>query len=350
MESGPTARRAKRDERTTKEWLQRHKTALLGIVGVLAGAFAVITRASPSMSAAIGEIRLAFALFLMDIGERAAPFFQDIADLAWKLLALWEGLPEDLKTALVNGLPGVIDYIKKNWETMLLSLAAKIDETFGTGDTAQTTTKTWIDGFKEGLSRFVPVVKETIDRVWDTMKQEWRKFRDDPLGWGRDLIIRFAAGIWSTTSQVYSAVSNVLSLIWARFSNYASYSYWWGRNLLGNFVDGLWSKYSYLYRTLSSIWDTVWGFLSFDIPANDRLAFRWGADMVRHFEEGMRSVRFEPSLPIIAPVGGGNSTTYSSTPISVTVNVTGSQAASMNEQKLARLVRDEIGQALRKRT
>lgn len=156
-----TARHAKRDEATTKGWLQRHKTALLAIAGTIGAAFYSIARESPSMSAALGEIRLAFSLFFMDVGERAAPFFEKLGELAMKLLEMWEGLPEGLKNVLVRGTPAIVE----EWDGLLTELAKKVDETFGTGD------------------KFQGISQALID--------EWNRFKENPTGWGSDFVVRF---------------------------------------------------------------------------------------------------------------------------------------------------------------
>ena len=122
-----TARHAKRDEAVTKGWMQRHKTALLAIAGTIGAAMYTIARESPSMSAAIGEIRLAFSMFFMDVGERAAPFFEGLADLAWDLLEEWEKLPDSIKDALVRGMPAILA------DQLFLDLTAIVDASSAPG-------------------------------------------------------------------------------------------------------------------------------------------------------------------------------------------------------------------------
>jgi len=92
------------------------------------------------------------------------------------------------------------------------------------------------------------------------------------------------------------------------------------------------------------------------------MAYRWGTDLVRHFEAGMRSAQFAVPTPVMAPVspvgvggGGGGTTGSRGDNVYITieagaVQVRGADAKTFDERALSRIIRDEIGQALRERS
>lgn len=341
-----TARHAKRDEAVTKGWMQRHKTALLAIAGTIGAAMYTIARESPSMSAAIGEIRLAFSMFFMDVGERAAPFFEGLADLAWDLLEEWEKLPDSIKDALVRGMPAILE----NWDQLFLDLTAIVDNFLGTGDTFQTFARKILNAWN-WLKENVPVV---VENMFSAIGEEWEKFKEDPVGWGMDLVLGFVQGIRNRVATLYNYVIGVLGTVAGKFLNWLPGARQWGVDMMNNFIGGIRSMFAWLDSTIATIKSKIEAVMSFDISANDRMAYRWGSDLVQHFEAGMRSVQFAPTLPVASPApvavgaGGGMSQTVYVDIGGITVSGAAAQSP-LDERKIARMVRDEIEQALRSR-
>jgi len=348
-----TARHAQRDEGKTKGWLQRHMTALLGVAAVIGAAMYTIARESPSMSAAIGEIRLAFSMFFMDIGERAAPFFEELAKVAWDLLDEWDKLPEGLKNILVRGWPAVLE----EWDGLLLDIAARLDQFFGTGDAFQTLTKGVIDTVKNISNTLSITLSEIAVGMFDTLRTNWEAFKEDPIAWGVGLVTGFVQGIRNQVVTLYNYVIGILGKVAGMFLNWLPDAQQWGVDLMTNFINGLRSMFGLLSSTIATIKSMIEDVLSFDVTANDRMAYRWGSDLVQHFEAGMRSVRFAPDLPVAAPVpaalsgeGGSRGGDTYITIESGAIQVMGAEAKTFDERSIGRIVRDEIGQALRERT
>ena len=343
-----TARHAKRDEAATKGWMQRHKTALLAVAGTIGAAMYTIARESPSMSAAIGEIRLAFSLFFMDIGERASPFFEGLADLAWDLLDEWDKLPDSMKDALVRGTPAILE----NWDQLFVDLAATADRYLGTEDTFQTYAQKILDAWNWLKENAPPAVSALFTRIGE----EWEKFKEDPIGWGKGIVTGLIDGIRAKLKSLYTRVKDwIPDWITHQIETWLPNAIQWGKDLLQNFIDGIRSKFGLLSSTVSTVWNMVSSIMSFDIARNDRMAFRWGSDLVQHFEAGMRSVQFAPTLPVASPapvaVGAGGGTSQTVYVDIGGIAVSGAAAQSpLDEGKIARMVRDEIGQALRERT
>ena len=99
-----TAKNAEKNEKKTKRWMERHKTALTAIGVAAAGAMAGVIAASPSLQAALSGVYLEFSMLAMDIGERWAPAFEWLEGIAGDLTEAWDKLPEPLKDVIAYGL------------------------------------------------------------------------------------------------------------------------------------------------------------------------------------------------------------------------------------------------------
>ena len=99
-----TAKNAEKNEKKTKRWMERHKTALTAIGVAAAGAMAGVIAASPSLQAALSGVYLEFSMLAMDIGERWAPAFEYLEGIAGDLTEAWDKLPGPLKDVIVYGL------------------------------------------------------------------------------------------------------------------------------------------------------------------------------------------------------------------------------------------------------
>jgi len=99
-----TAKNAEKNEKKTKRWMERHKTALTAIGVAAAGAMAGVIAASPSLQAALSGVYLEFSMLAMDIGERWAPAFEWLEGIAGDLTEAWDKLPEPLKDVISYGL------------------------------------------------------------------------------------------------------------------------------------------------------------------------------------------------------------------------------------------------------
>lgn len=99
-----TAKNAEKNEKKTKRWMERHKTALTAIGVATAGAMAGIIAAAPSLQAALSGVYLEFSMLAMDIGERWAPSFEWLEGIAGDIVEAWDKLPEPLKDVISYGL------------------------------------------------------------------------------------------------------------------------------------------------------------------------------------------------------------------------------------------------------
>lgn len=99
-----TARNAEKNEKKTKRWMERHKTALTAIGAAAAGAMAGVIAASPSLRAALSGVYLEFSMLAEDIGERWVPAFERLEGIAEDIGEAWDKLPEPIKNFISYGL------------------------------------------------------------------------------------------------------------------------------------------------------------------------------------------------------------------------------------------------------
>lgn len=99
-----TAKNAEKNEKKTKRWMERHRTALTTIGVAAAGAMAGVIAASPSLQAALSGVYLEFSMLAMDIGERWAPAFEYLEGIAGDIVEAWDKLPGPLKDVIAYGL------------------------------------------------------------------------------------------------------------------------------------------------------------------------------------------------------------------------------------------------------
>ena len=160
----------------------------------------------------------------------------------------------------------------------------------------------------------------------------------------------------STTGSSIATTTKILNVTATKnFVDLTQKAPIWGSDLMGNFLSGLNSKMPALDAKLSEIRSKIEAALSFDIPRNDRMAMRWGSDLVEMFGEGMAAAAPQmvmPTLPPVVVAGASPSASAGNTYITIesgAVQVTGSQAQDLDERKIAQYVRDEVGNALRGR-
>ncbi|MDI6720383.1 MAG: hypothetical protein QMD46_12305 [Methanomicrobiales archaeon] len=163
---------------------------------------------------------------------------------------------------------------------------------------------------------------------------------------------QFAASMTSMQSNISTTArtteietAKVHTAIASTFTDLVNRSPVWGSDLMGKFIDGVRSRMPQLQAELSAIRAMIEAALSFDIAENDRLAEQWGRDMVTHFNRGARAI----PVAAPAPAGGGGATVHVTVERGA-VQISGSDARGMDEQKLARYVSDAIGKALRGRS
>jgi hypothetical protein len=109
----------------------------------------------------------------------------------------------------------------------------------------------------------------------------------------------------------------------------------WGKDLMANYTAGLKAGEPELDAELARIKAKIDAAMSYDIPANDRRAAKWGSDLVQHFASGMRSAATSNNNSVSVSVGD--------------INVSGARAQSFDQRALVGMIKTEVGNAVRRR-
>lgn len=258
-----------------------------------------------------------------------------------------DGLTEGVVTPSWANDPSKMQHPVTDWMNSLFGGAP------GAGDTGQTDRLSQIlpdfempAGYSDALTRLqeIQTQSEALDRTASTTASNVSASMET-------MAVNVAGSSQSVSTTTESAAGDVATT----FDTLVSRSPKWGSDLMGLFVAGLNSQYPALLSAVARIRSTIENALSFDIATNDRAAMRWGSDFVEMFGRGMHQAIPAMAIPVPAPApaaaggggGGGGPTYHISAPVEI--NITGAQAQNLDERKIAALVRDEIGQALRSR-
>jgi hypothetical protein len=94
------------------------------------------------------------------------------------------------------------------------------------------------------------------------------------------------SGTVSILSDVIGALIGFKRDVTEFFTNLAAKAFGWGVDLIQEFLAGLRDAIPSVEGVLSGFMGTVTGIIGFDIAENDRMARRWGADLVSEFAVG----------------------------------------------------------------
>jgi len=128
-------------------------------------------------------------------------------------------------------------------------------------------------------------------------------------------------GIRSGTVSILGDIINRLAEfgqdVVAFFMGLSARATQWGIDLIQEFIDGLVGGFPDVESVLSGFMDSVTGIIGFDVAENDRMARRWGSDLVSEFAVGFDN-QASVSMPELGasddggpsrPASGGGKTT-----------------------------------------
>jgi phage-related protein len=99
-------------------------------------------------------------------------------------------------------------------------------------------------------------------------------------------------------------VAGALSTLADLFTDLISDAFDWGRDLILRFKDGILDVASAPVDAAQDVIDGIMGAIGFDLRRNDRMAERWGSDMLEHFSMGMEQGARLVDMNINASSGG----------------------------------------------
>jgi hypothetical protein len=95
-----TADTARQNAGEVDRWMQRNKTAILGLAAATTGAMAAIISASPTLSAHLSQTRLGFELLAQTIGQDVSPATEEASKAAVGLAKEYANLPQPLRKVI----------------------------------------------------------------------------------------------------------------------------------------------------------------------------------------------------------------------------------------------------------
>ena len=137
------------------------------------------------------------------------------------LTGIWEGIKTAVKTALdavVNAFNSVIDFIKNNWQALLLMIVNPFAGAF----------KLLYDncsGFRNFVDKFVADVKKAFTDVWNSIVKFFTEkipnFIDEVIGWFKKLPGSMLDIGKNIVSGIWDGIKNMSSWLWDKVKGFA---------------------------------------------------------------------------------------------------------------------------------
>jgi hypothetical protein len=111
----------------------------------------------------------------------------------------------------------------------------------------------------------------------------------NPMDWGTDIASGFADGLTGSVDMVASAADSVVGAVTGAIDSLNPMD--WGSDLAGEFSDGLNNASDGVVDTANDVADSIANAIGFDNTQNDRMARRWGSDLLEEFAAGAERER-----------------------------------------------------------
>lgn len=227
---------------------------VIAIIGIVKGAIAAVGAVIGFLTSPIGLV-IAAIVALISIGVLLYKNWDKIKQFAsdvWnKVSAAFNAGIEKVKAFM----SGVIDFIKSNWQSLLLLIVNPFAGAF----------KLLYDnceGFRNFVNQFLEKIKAAWEAVWNGIKSFFEGI------WNG--IVSFISGIWSGITGLFSsALNGIVALwqaIWGAVSSFFS-GIW---NGIVSFITGIWASITGIisgainnaYNTISSVLTAIMSFFS----------------------------------------------------------------------------------------
>ncbi|RLG72448.1 MAG: hypothetical protein DRO11_02185 [Methanobacteriota archaeon] len=382
-----TGKTAKKEETVIERWMKAHKTALTVIAAASAGLLAFLLKSSPTISAELSSIRLAFSLLAMLIMDSVAPLFIKLEAYTWKLVEAYEGLSPTTRAAVnamvifvavlaaialgaiaVAGILVALE-VSLGMAALLLGVAAAgmvlvgvltyMHERFGLLGVAVglvlfpflpfigvlyllekrfgAVTKV-LDFFRRHIIWLKIAVALVLLPFWPfilLLSQLEKRF--GLLTKSADLLKRGLRGLGKI---VKTALSNAFSWL-------IEEALPWGKDFISNFVEGMGD----IEGKVEKAFGKVEKVFSFDVRANDLMVFKWGMDFAKFMSRGINAgfggLRAQSlagvAAPPAAPAGGGMSITIERGAITMMGGETSGISEDRIVDKIYNRMRNDVG-------
>ena len=287
--------------------------AIAGLTAVFVGLFQTDEEFRASVIAGWEEIKSFFSELLSMIADIFSAAFELIKTIVSAALdnvkQFWEKHGEAI-TLTVNT---VWTFIKTTIETVLTAISGIIKaitqaiqgDWKGAWETIKNTAATICENIKTNLSNVFENIKQAIHNKLEEIKTKWREAWEN-----------VKSTLQNAGEAIKSAISNLGSAIKAKFQEIIDNARNWGRNLIQGFVQGIRDKIDAVRQAASEAVAAAKDFMGFNSPAKKgegRHIIEWGANFIKGFMDGMRSMQAAlantAASMASAAVGGMTSTT-----------------------------------------
>ncbi|QAA31248.1 phage tail protein [Clostridium manihotivorum] len=134
---------------------------------------------------------------------------------------------------------------------------------------------------KDVVSTALSVIENVISMVMNIVNGNWR------AAWNN-----FTSIVKSLLGGVGNIIRDILKGIGNIFSDLASTAFNWGKNLIGGFIDGIKAMAGKAADAAHGVVKSIKNFLGFNSPSKEgegRNIVKWGANMIKGFQDGVKS-------------------------------------------------------------
>jgi len=386
-----TSRKAKKEESTISDWMDKHKKGLTAIGAATAGIAAAIITQAGDMAWGFSLIRLEFSLLAMTIMQDVNPSLESLADKLGDVRKAYDNLPDPVRNVISHILIFAAVITPLIWiGSKIVGVLSSVVGGFGTLATILGVSATALAGIVTvvgailvglylletragtlgkkintflipaflGISGVMYILETRVDgfkkAVDDAVKYVWNVWKAlfalsgiiakitfqriiEELNKLPDKIIDGLGNIVDWFKNLPSNIKDSLEdvLAFTRF--------WiWGRDMARNLINGI---ITYIHQKGEDIKDALAKYISFDTIANDRMAQRWGRDMMMNFTQGATEMNLSPITGTAQTTATTNTSVVNISPGAIQI-----QGGNVdNNRELVEQIADELGRKVASR-
>ncbi|MFC7140920.1 hypothetical protein ACFQMA_13935 [Halosimplex aquaticum] len=159
----------------------------------------------------------------------------------------------------------------------------------GLGDAAISWATEMMSQFLAGITAKTEQLLSKIAEVEGAVVDPLSALPGKAITWAKDILTKLVEGIDAKIEVLRERAQAVADDVTSPLSSLSKQAAGWGRDVIGEFVSGIKDKISAVRSAISDVKSEVTSRISFDIPSNDRMARRWGADLITHFSRGVQA-------------------------------------------------------------
>lgn len=242
---------------------------------------------------------------------------------------------EFVKGFLEGGFDRGIQRAKNSLSVFDTAIDGTVDTVTAWGQSLIDEAQQVFDDFSAAIINNGSKLKDAIVTVSNDAAEGLSDLSSDAIQWGRDTITNISQGIKEKAGNARNEINAIRTFIEEQLNpnTFTFNPFDWGRDLMDEIASGIETAGSKVEGAIEEVRGFIDDNLSFDIMANDRMAARWGADLVQHFSAGMAAETGSLSDPTIelpdvsTGDGGGHAFAGRGRPIETVVELDGREIA-----------------------